>query len=472
MAVNQLKAGVLLSYATLGLNNVIGLIYTPFMLRMMGQSEYGLYSLVASVVAYLTVLDFGFGNAIVRYTAKYRAEGKREEQYTLFGTFLLIYSAIGAVAFLAGLGLYMNVENLFSATMTVDELGKAKIMMLLLSFNIALTFPLSIFGSIITAYENFVFQKLMNIARLLINPLIMIPLLMLGYKAIGMAVLMTVLNLASLLINCWYCFAKLRIKVKFLKSKWSIVKELSIYSYFVFLTIIVDRLFWGSGQFILGSLFGTSLVAIFSVCILLKDYFASFATTISSVYLPRVTAMIVGKQTESEITDLFIRIGRIQFILLNLILSGFILFGKRFIELWAGPDFSLAYPVTIIFFVTLWMPLTQTIGTVILQAKSQQKFRSYLYLGSAIASIFLSIVLTKKFGIVGTALGIALPQILGNSLLMNLYYHKVIRIDIIKFWGTIVFIWLKLIGPLALSAIIQILFLTPFLLYRLFCYTH
>lgn len=83
----QLKVGVLLSYLTLGLSNLIALIYTPFMLRMMGQSEYGLYSLVASVVAYLTILDFGFGNAIVRYTAKYRAEGKVEDQYSLFGLF-------------------------------------------------------------------------------------------------------------------------------------------------------------------------------------------------------------------------------------------------------------------------------------------------------------------------------------------------------------------------------------------------
>ena len=100
MSVNQLKAGAFLSYLSIGLNNIIGLIYTPFMLRMMGQSEYGLYSLVASIVAYLTVLDLGFGNAIVRYTAKFRAEGKEQEQYEMFGMFLILYSIIGIIAFL------------------------------------------------------------------------------------------------------------------------------------------------------------------------------------------------------------------------------------------------------------------------------------------------------------------------------------------------------------------------------------
>jgi len=70
------------------------------MLRMMGQSEYGLYSLVASVIAYLTIMDFGFGNAIIRYTAKFRAEGKLQEQYSMFGMFLILYSIIGVIAFL------------------------------------------------------------------------------------------------------------------------------------------------------------------------------------------------------------------------------------------------------------------------------------------------------------------------------------------------------------------------------------
>ena len=87
---NQLKAGAALNYVVIVLNIAVGLLYTPYMLRMMGQSEYGLYSLVASVIAYPTILDLGLGNAIVRYTAKYRAEGKTKEQYEMFGMFLVL----------------------------------------------------------------------------------------------------------------------------------------------------------------------------------------------------------------------------------------------------------------------------------------------------------------------------------------------------------------------------------------------
>ena len=105
---NQLKARVVLNYVIIALNTLVGLAYTPYMLRCLGQNEYGLYSLVASVIAYLTILDFGFGNAIIRYTAKFRAEGKKKEQWEMFGMFLIVYSIIGIIALCGGLGLYFN----------------------------------------------------------------------------------------------------------------------------------------------------------------------------------------------------------------------------------------------------------------------------------------------------------------------------------------------------------------------------
>ena len=200
----QIKAGVILSYATLALSNIIALVYTPFMLRMMGQSEYGLYSLAASVVAYLTIMDFGLGNAIVRYTAKYNAEGKRQEQYSLFGMFFIIYIAIGILSLLAGGWLYFHVDFLFDQTMTTTELLEARIMILLMVLNIAFTFPLSLFPSIIIAYENFIFHKVVNLLRILLQPCIMVPLLLIGHKAVSMVVVTTILNLLTLLVYTWY----------------------------------------------------------------------------------------------------------------------------------------------------------------------------------------------------------------------------------------------------------------------------
>lgn len=434
---NQLKAGAFLSYLSIILNNIIGILYTPYLLRMLGQNEYGLYSLVASIVAYLTVLDLGFANAIIRYTAKYRAENKEKEQYEMFGMFIILYCCIGMVAFLIGLGLYFNIGNLFHSTMNIEDLGKIKIMMLLMVFNIAFTFPMSIWGAIITAYENFIFQKLINIARIILNPIVMIILLYMGYKAIAMVIVITAFNIATLCINAWYCRYKLHIKVKFGKFHWGFLREISIYSFWIFLDSIMNRVYWSTGQFILGMVSGAKAIAIYAIAIQLSNIFIGFSTSISGVFLPKVTAMITLGKDEKVISDLFIRTGRIQYIIMAFILIGFILFGKQFIILWAGESYTEAYTISLLLFIPLTIPLIQNVGISIIQAQNKVKFRSIMYIIIAIGSLCVSIPLAKQYGGIGCAIGTSSALICGQIIAMNIFYYKKIHLNIPKFWKEI-----------------------------------
>lgn len=439
MPANQLKAGVVLNYVVIILNTVVGLLYTPYMLRMMGQSEYGLYSLVASVIAYLTVLDLGFGNAIVRYTAKFRAEKKTEEQYEMFGMFFLLYLVIGIIAFGIGLGLYFNVGTLFGNTMTAVELDRARIMMLLLVANLAFTFPMSIWGSIIQAYEDFVFQKSLNIFRIILNTAVMICLLHFGYKAVAMVVVQTIFNVLTLVVNFIYCRRKLNIHIyfRFKHFHWGFLKEVAIYSFWIFLNAIMDRVYWSTGQFVLGATVGTAAVAVFAIAIQLEGMYMQFSTAISSVFLPKVTAMVATNRSRKEISDLFIRTGRIQYIVLAYILSGFIIFGRQFIELWAGAGYSDAYIISLLFFIPLTVPLIQNLGITILQARNEMKFRSVLYIIIALVSLAMQIVLTRFFGGIGCAMGVSGALVVGQILIMNVYYQRRQDLDIKTFWKEI-----------------------------------
>ena len=434
---NQLKGGAILSYVVLGLNSLVGLVYTPYMLRMMGQSEFGLYSLVASVIAYLTIFDLGFGNAIIRYTAKFRSEGKTDEQYSMFGMFIVLYSIIGIAVFLLGLVLYFNVNVLFGDTMTTEELSKASILILLMVFNLAITFPLSIFGSIISGYEDFIFQKIIQIVRIILNTIVMVVILNYGYRAIGMVVVATAFNIITLLLNFWYCRYRIKIKIYFHKFNWSFLKEVAIYSFYIFLNVIMDRIYWSTGQFMLGAFVGTAAVAVFALAIQLQQMYMSFSTAISGVFLPKVTAMATKEHSIKEISDLFIRTGRIQYIIMAFILTSFILFGKQFILLWAGSEYDDVYIISLIFFIPLTIPLIQNLGITILQARNQMKFRSLLYIVIALFSLGLQIPLSKMYGAIGAAIGIATALVLGQIIIMNIYYFKKQSIDIPKFWKEI-----------------------------------
>ena len=156
----QRKIGAILSYLIIILSLIISLGYTPILTKSLGQSEYGLYSMIASIISTLTIFDFGFSSAIVVYSNKYRAKKEIEKEHSLYGMFIIIYSVIGILASLIGFIIYLNINKLFGSTMNLTELEIAKKLMLILTFNLAVTFPLSVFSSIVVAYERFIFAKI------------------------------------------------------------------------------------------------------------------------------------------------------------------------------------------------------------------------------------------------------------------------------------------------------------------------
>lgn len=438
MKLNQIKAGIILNYVLIGLHTLVGLLYTPYMLRMLGQNEYGLYSLVSTIIAYLTVLDLGFGSAVVRYTARLRALGKEQEQHKMFGMFLVLYTGLGLLAFVLGLVLYFNVQTMFGDTMTSLEVQKAKIMMLLLVLNISISFPLSVFSSVIQAYEHFVFLKLLEIIRISLSTIIMIALLYWGYKAVALVIVQTLFHISMLLFHWYYGINKIKMKFVFGKINWPFLKEVGLYSFWIFIMIIVDKIYWGTGQFVLGATVGTAAVAVFAIAIQLHTMYQSFSTSISTIFLPKVSAMVAEKGKEKEISDLFIKTGRIQFVVLSFILSGIIIFGKSFIVLWAGMNYEIAYVMLLLFIIPGTIPLIQNMGIVILQARNQMKFRALCYLGISVGSLFMQIFLVRIWGAVGCALAISGALIIGHVIIMNMYYKYKQNIDINSFWRNVI----------------------------------
>lgn len=438
MIKNQRKIGAILSYVVIALNMVVGLAYTPFLIRNLGQSEYGLYSIVYTVISYLTVMDMGFGNSIIIYTARYINQGDKEKQDKLHGMFFLIYCVIGVIATLIGIILFFNVDTLFGNSMTVKELSKARIMMLILTFNLAITFPLSIFGNIITAHEKFIINKLLKILQIILQPMMMIPLLLLGYKAIAMVVVVTLANVICLLLNTIICINNLDVRLKFNGFDFSLLKEIFAYSFFIFLNQIIDKANWSLGQFLLGSLVGTAATAVFAVSMQLNNMYMNFSTAISGVMLPKVTKMEDSKASNKEFTDVFVKTGRVQYLLMALIITGFVLFGQVFINWWAGPGYEDAYIIACILMIPVTIPLIQNIGLSILQAKNLYKYRTIIFFGIAILNVAMSIPLTKMYGGIGTAIGTAVSLILGQGIILNIYYHKKVGINMIEFWKNII----------------------------------
>lgn len=453
--VNQLKVGVILSYLSRFLQLIVGIIYTPVMIRLLGQSEYGLYNIAASTIAYLGVLNFGFGSAYMRYYSRYKVKDDSEKIAVLNGMFLTIFSILGLIVVIAGLILAMNVDIIFGPSLSAQELITGKILILILVVNLAVSFPVLVFNTNIQANEKFIFQNAIQIGRQITTPLVNLPILIAGYGSIGMVIGTVSVNIIIEIFLVSYSLKNLKMKFSFRNFDLALMKEMTVYSSYVFLNIVFDLLNQNLDKTLLGRFSGTISVAIYSVGANLQAYYQQLSVAIYTVFVPRVHRMVASNINDMELTKLFTRIGRVQFILLSPIMSGFIFFGRPFISMWAGEDYLDSYPVALLLMISATVPLIQNIGIEIQRAKNMHQFRTWSYMFIALGNLIISIPLIQSYGAIGGAIGTFLAYIIGHVVLMNWYYHNRIGLDIIYFWKQILRFAPVFIGPIIYGYLIN-----------------
>ena len=457
---NQRKAGVILQYLQMGLSILIQLIYTPIMLRILGDNEYGIYSLSNSIIAYLSLLSLGFGASYIRFYSIYKKTNDEERIKHLNGMYLSVFVVIGVVALITGLILSSNVSIFYNDTYTENDLHIAKILMIFLSFNLAISFPSSVFTSYITSQEKFIWQKIVNMFTTVLSPAVNIILLYLGYGSIGMVIATTSLSILVMLVNIWFCFKKLNMKISFRGFDWHLFKDIFVFSIFIAINQIIDQINWQTDKVILGKMATGSAVAIYTIGSNINTMFIQFSTAISGVFAPKVNMIVQSNRPDmdDELTQLFIKVGRIQWFLLSLILTGFIFFGQYFVLRWAGKGYEDSYYVALLLISPAIISLSQNIGIEIQRAKNKHQFRSIVYLFMAFINVGISIWFAYLWGTIGVAVGTTISLVLANGIIMNIYYHKVIHINIIEFWKSILKSSLSFIIPVACGVLMMIFY--------------
>ncbi len=432
---NQIKSGIVLSYVYLAISMIAGLLYTPRMLSMLGQSQYGLYSLANSIIGYLSFLGLGLESALVKYTAKYIALEDKEGEQKLGGGFLRIYFVISAVALLAGGFIAFSLKpgmafGFMTGKLVESEITGLRIIVAILTVNLAIGFPMGVFGGVITAHERFTFRKVISIIREVLMPVTVLVILSFGYKAIALVVVHTTFNIAVLLSDFIYVRKVLGYKPIFARFEKPLVKEIVDYSVFIFIGLIVDRIADATNSMVLGAVSGTVAVAVYGIAIQINTYYLNFSASIGSFFFPRIVGMTVKNSDDKEISDLFIKVGRVQLYVLALICSGFIAFGKDFVLLWAGKDYINAYYIVVILMIPTLINRSQSLGTQILLAKNKHRFRAIFYLGVTVLDIAISIPLAMIWEGIGAAVGTFIAVLIGPIITMNIYYAKVMHLDI------------------------------------------
>ncbi|MDY2626558.1 MAG: polysaccharide biosynthesis C-terminal domain-containing protein [Coriobacteriales bacterium] len=443
------RAGARASYLYSAAQVVVSLIYVPLLLGGIGQGEYGLYQLVGSIIAYLSIANSTLAAGANRFYSKYYVLGDEEGMANTLGIlkriYRIAYVAIAGIVAVVAVGFSV----LYRGSLSPWEVEESCLILAVMAVNLILTMNNTMSVACITAHEEFIFLKLSQLGTLVLQPVLVLAFIRVWPCALTVSVIQLLCNFLCRVIQQVFARRKLGMddRLRFLDK--GLERQILVFAGGIVLGVVADQIFWKTDQLILGYLYGTAAVAVYSVGMQVVNAYAPLGFAVSSVFLPRVSQLVHVEHDMEEVSALFIRVGRLVLYPLLAVLLGFIIFGQDFIRLWAGEGYGEAYWVAVIELIPFTVDVAQNIGLTILQVMNRYGFRARMYLVAALANIVLTVVLAQRMGIVGAALASAIAMAASSGVILNWYYQRRIGLDVGAWWRNA----LRLSAPLiALTA--------------------
>ncbi|WEV64335.1 oligosaccharide flippase family protein [Bifidobacterium sp. ESL0732] len=442
--------GAAVGYINIIATTIINLLYTPLLIRMLGQDDYGVFQMTNSVVQALLILTMGFDFAYVKFYSAREAKHAEKEIWKLNGMYLIIFIAIAALAVLCGCVLFTNVDFLFSKGLDESERKLAKKLIAIMVYSVAISFPGTVFDSYIMVHERFVFQQSRQLATSIAVPVLAVFSLYLGFGAVGVASAKAIMSTILLLLNMNYAVRKLRMRFSFSSFDSTLFKSLASFSFWIFLNQIFDIVNSYAPNFLLGALSSARTVAVFAVALQIRSLFMPLSTVLMNVFVPKINRIVATSNDDIELTQLMTHVGRYQMIVFCFLYCGFIVVGKYFITIWAGSGFDDAYLMILIMTLPQIFDLTQNTGMAIQRARNKQKARSLAYVVTAFLNILISVVFIPKYGYWATTIGYVVSVVLSTGVFMNWYFQFRLGLSMKYFWA-------KMVPTLVTSAAVTVI---------------
>lgn len=427
---SEKKLGVIFSYASLLASSVLSIILTPFMLRTMGDVEYGLYHTISSFIGVLTVLDFGSGIATTKYIAEFNLKKDKQGGNNYLGMAVIVNAVIAGVICLIGGGFIFSINTVYGNTFTTLELHKAKVLAVLYIINMVVTIFANVFQGVVIGYKRFIYANGVQLLKIIIRFGLIFTLLCFGLGAVAISIADISANLAFLLSMFSYSAIKLKAYPKLINWDKQLFRASLFFSSALFIQAIVYQINNSIDRVLLGAMLGGAAVTVYSVAMNIYLIYGSLSGAIRKILLPDAIKLVKEGSDGRQITDFVIRGGRYQFIVLIYILCGFILVGKDFIHIWVGSDYDLAYYIAIILMGPTLFQLSQNVTETILDAMGKRMMRSIILAIGAACNVIMTIIFIRLFGVLGAPIGTAVSCVGAALIALNIYHKKVMGLQV------------------------------------------
>lgn len=407
---------------------VIGFVMMPFMISVLGEELYGLWIVISSVVGTYYLLDMGFAQAITRYVAKYIHQNNPDAANRVINTALALYSALGILVLLISvIGAQVGVDRLMEGS---ENAPLAKILLVLAGISLAIEFPAKSFPGIVSAYMRFDFIALIRTFKAVADALLMYLFLSLGYGLVAIAIITLVTGTISNVIYVRFTSSLFK-ELQFNKQMVDLdtLKDVFHFSKWVFLFDVNTMIRNKMDIWFIAFYQTNAVLTIYYVAVRLTEYALQFLTQATGITGPIFTEYY-AKNEQQKLQQSVLAFLKLNLLLGSIFLVGFYLVGESFIRLWMGEDFAAydAYLCLIIlalgrFSVYFSSPLQSLLLTL-----NRHNLGALTSVVETITSAVLLWFLVPTFGIVGAAIAIAVPTMIGRLMIIPILVSQTIKL--------------------------------------------
>jgi O-antigen/teichoic acid export membrane protein len=435
--VANLFSGTVTRYVLLGVNVGLGVFLMPFTIRHLGQTEYGLWMMVASLTYYFQLLDLGYGSSVVKQVTEADARGDVDQVNRILSTFLVVYGVLGALAALGIVGIITFVIPRFP-NLDADQVHVARMLLAIMGVRIAVGFPMSVFGAATQARQRFALNNTVAIVIALVNGALTYIVLASGHGVVMLVATTTSVSLLGYGAYAWT--ARVAFPELSLRPSWfsrPLVREVTSLSIYFFMVDIAIQVGMNLDNIVIGAFIGTSAVAVYSVALRIADYQRQLAGQFNALLFP-VVVRLGSTGRADALRQMLIEGTMLALALIVGVTICIVGFAEPLIERWMGPGFEQSVPTLYILAAMSIVLVAQgPLGSVLL-GTGRHRIVAVVSMADAVLNLGLSLILVRPLGMLGVAAGTAIPVLVLNVFIILPLACRTVGIGVLGFVRTVI----------------------------------
>lgn len=422
--------GIVLSYLNTFLSMICGLILSSFLLKQLGDTNYGVYQTMSSFANYLVLLEFGTGTVLTRNLSAVRARGNsRIEVEKNISTIWTVMSALSLAILLVSGIFYMSIDAIYAKSLTLQQIADGKNMFVLITVFLIASFVAQTLNGIVLAHEHYTYSSSVSIIKILSRTVLLILLVGRFKRAVIICAVDAAMNVLITLYTFFYCKAKFKIRINYSGFDKAVLRTSLPLCLALFLQTIVNQSNSIVGKFVLGVMSGPDDVTLYSIGLYIFSIFSSLSVIPVSMYVPQVTKDVTSGLEGLKLTKTLVQPCRLIVLVSGSVLFGFIACGRQFISIVYGESYLLAWVIAIILTGPSFLNMSNAVVLNVLDVKNKRHVRSLLLMITTGLNIVMTIFGIRFFGIIAAAVSTGLSTLI-QVIMMNLYYNRVINIKV------------------------------------------